>query len=72
MARRAYDGQMGEPETMPNRRDNLYEPVDDLHRTAGRFTERALDRAPGLSSERVGQLLTAAAVAVAIMPVALR
>lgn len=71
MARRAYDAQMGEPETMPNRRDNLYEPVDDLHRTAGRLTERTLDSTPGLSSERLGQLLTAAAVAVAIMPVAL-
>lgn len=48
MARRAYDAQMGEPETMPNRRNNLYEPVDGLHRTAGRFTERALDSTPGL------------------------
>jgi hypothetical protein len=71
MARRAYDDQMGEPETMPNRRDNLYEPVDGLHRTAGRLTERALDNAPCLSSERVGQLLTTVAVAVAIMPAAL-
>lgn len=60
-----------EPETMPNRRDNLYEPVDGLHRTAERFIKRALDSTPDLSSERVGQLLTAAAVAVAIMPVAL-
>jgi len=57
---------------MPNRRDNLYKPVDGLHRTARRFIERALDSTPGLSSERVGQLLTAAAVSVAIMLVALR
>jgi hypothetical protein len=46
MARRAYDAQMGEPETIPNRRDNLYEPVDGLHHTAGRFIERALDSVP--------------------------
>ena len=56
---------------MPNRRDNLHEPVDGLHLTAGRLIERALDSTPGLSSERVGQLLTAAAVAAAIMLVAL-
>lgn len=56
---------------MPNRRDNPHDPVDGLYRTAGRFTERALDRAPGLSPERVGQLLIAAAVTVAIMLTAL-
>lgn len=56
---------------MSNSRDNLYDPVDGLHRTAGRFTERALNRALGLSPERVTQLLMAAAVTVAIMLIAL-
>lgn len=53
MARRAYDGQMGDTAREPDQPDNLEHPVDGLHHTSGRFGDRAKDRALGLSENAV-------------------
>lgn len=54
MAKQAWDGQMNGPIEAESLPDNLYEPVDKLHRTAGRFGDRATSKALGLASETVG------------------
>ncbi|MDU9035229.1 SDR family oxidoreductase [Pseudomonas corrugata] len=65
-AKRAWDGQLTDEDEEPGRPDNLYKPVDGLARTCGRFSERSVDKAMGLSNETVGKLL---AVTVAIIAV---
>ena len=71
MAKGAYDGQMGDPENMSDRPDNLYQPVEGLHRSAGRFTAQARDKAFGLSSETAGLLLALSVAIVAILTILL-
>jgi len=62
LAKRAYEGQSTNDHEPP-RPDNLYQAVDALHRTAGRFENACLDKATCLSSESVGKLLALAAAA---------
>jgi len=71
MARQAWDGQMTDERTHPAQRDNLFEPVEGLHRTEGRFADQAQDHAPALSSETVGKLAVAGLAAVTVGAVAL-
>ncbi len=56
LARQAWDGQLipeREPEGRP---DNLFEPVEGLHATEGRFGDQAKPRALALSAASVGKL----------------
>ncbi|MFU8816643.1 MAG: SDR family oxidoreductase [Pseudomonadales bacterium] len=53
MARSAWSGQMDEADAPADRPDNLFEPVDGLHRTEGRFSDRSSDRALSLSAGTV-------------------
>ncbi|OPG81692.1 short-chain dehydrogenase, partial [Stutzerimonas stutzeri] len=56
LARQAWDGQLipeREPEGRP---DNLFEPVEGLHATEGRFGDKAKPRALALSAASVGKL----------------
>ncbi|GAB3379954.1 SDR family oxidoreductase [Azotobacter armeniacus] len=69
LARKAYQGQQTEEDADPTRADNLFQPVEGQHRTAGRFADHAWDKAQGFGSEMVGVML-AAAVAVLVLVVA--
>jgi len=61
LAKQAYSGQMtDEPET-PMRPDYLYEPVEHLHRTHGRFSENAKNKAISVDSYMVGVTVLALA-----------
>ncbi|SON55145.1 putative oxidoreductase SadH [Hartmannibacter diazotrophicus] len=43
LARNAYDGQMRKTPVSEDRRDNLFAPVTELHRTRGAFSDEAAD-----------------------------
>ena len=40
----------------PDRRDYLYQPVNDLHKIHGRFTDEAKTRAPSVTSGMPGKV----------------
>lgn len=67
LSRQAWDGQMTDAEDPAGRPDNLFEPVEGLHRVNGRFAEQARERATGLSSTHVRQLLAAGATGAALL-----
>ncbi|MBU3059092.1 SDR family oxidoreductase [Pseudomonas indica] len=67
MATQAYNGQFSQEDAEPGRPDNLFGPVDGLHRTAGRFGDQALDKALCLSSETVGKLIAVGIAGVALV-----
>lgn len=67
LARQAWDGQMTDEPDPAGRPDNLFEPVEGVHRTSGRFSDQARDHAPGLSSKSVGELAMAGAATVALL-----
>ena len=67
LARQAWDGQMTEAEDPADRPDNLFEPVEGLHRTNGRFGDQTRERALALSSKNTRQLLAAGAASVALL-----
>lgn len=67
LARQAWEGQMTAAEDPAGRPDNLFEPVEGLHRTNGRFSDQARDHALGLSSKNVRQLVAAGAASVALL-----
>ncbi|HDZ55428.1 MAG TPA: SDR family NAD(P)-dependent oxidoreductase [Pseudomonas xinjiangensis] len=67
MARQAWGGQLTDEDDDPEREDNLFEPVKSMHRTSGRFTDRARDKAVGMSSETARKLLITAVVVTAFM-----
>lgn len=71
LARKAYQGQQTAEDEDPAHADNLFEPVEGLHRTTGRFADQARGKALGLASETVGLLLTAAVALVALLVIAL-
>ena len=66
LARRAYSGQITREEDPAGRPDNLFAPVEGLHRTPGRFVRGVEGSALGLSARAVGALLLLAVV-VAVM-----
>jgi NAD(P)-dependent dehydrogenase (short-subunit alcohol dehydrogenase family) len=66
MAKQAYSGQMtDEPET-PDRADYLFQPVEGVHRTHGRFNPKASNKAVSVDSDIVS-LLAVAAVGAGLM-----
>ena len=67
LARQAWDGQMTTTEDPADRPDNLFEPVEGLHRTSGRFSDQARDRALGLSATSARQLVAAGAASIALL-----
>ncbi|CEG54423.1 MULTISPECIES: SDR family oxidoreductase [Pseudomonadaceae] len=67
MAKRAWEGQLTGEDEEPNRPDNLYGPVEGLARTSGRFSERAVDKAMGVSAETVGKIITVTGVTTAVI-----
>lgn len=67
LALQAWEGQMTAAEDPAGRPDNLFEPVEGLHRTNGRFSDQARDHALGLSSKNVRQLVAAGAASVALL-----
>ena len=69
LARKAYQGQLTGEDESPTRADNLFQPVEGLHRTAGRFADRARDQALGLGS-RTARAMLAAVMAVPVLIVA--
>lgn len=61
MAKQAYSGQMtNEPEN-PERADYLFEPVEGLHRTHGRFNQKASNKAVSVDSDIVSMVALVAA-----------
>lgn len=71
MAKQAWSGQLTDEPANPEQPDNLYEPVDGLHRVDGRFDDQIKDNAIALSSETVGKLAVAGLAAVTVGAVAL-
>lgn len=71
MAKQAWSGQMTDEPADPEQPDNLYDPVDGLHRVEGRFDDQIKDNAIALSSETVGKLAVAGLAAVTVGAVAL-
>ena len=71
MARQAWSGQLTEEPADREQPDNLFEPVDGLHRIDGRFTDRTQDHAVGLSSETVGKIAVAGLAAITVGAVSL-
>jgi len=70
MAKQAWSGQMTDEPTTTEQPDNLFQPVEGLHRLEGRFSDQAKDKALGLSSESVGKLATGALALVMVICVA--
>lgn len=61
LAKQAYSGQMTEEPETPLRPDYLYEPVENLHRTHGRFSGQAKNKAISVDSHMVGVTVLALA-----------
>ena len=70
MAKQAWSGQMTDSPAGDEQPDNLFHPVEGLHRLEGRFGAQAKDKALGLSSESVGKLATGALALVMVICVA--
>ncbi|MEZ3183704.1 SDR family oxidoreductase [Pseudomonas sp. LM13] len=66
LARRAWDGQLTAEPAPSERPDNLFEPVEGLHRTDGRFTEQAVPRAVSLSAATASGLAVGAGALLAL------
>lgn len=64
MVKKAWEGQMTDDLNAPDRRDYLDQPVNDLHKIHGRFTDEAKTRASSVTSGMPGKVaLGALAVA---------
>ena len=70
MAKQDWSGQMTDSPAGDEQPDNLFHPVEGLHRLEGRFGAQAKDKALGLSSESVGKLATGALALVMVICVA--
>ena len=66
LARQAWDGQLIPERAPEGRPDNLFEPVEGLHATEGRFSDQAQPRALALSSATVGKLALGAGTLLAL------
>ncbi|MGE4405023.1 SDR family oxidoreductase [Pseudomonas sp.] len=66
LARRAWDGQMSAEAEPDGRPDNLFQPVEGLHRVDGRFGERARQQALALDSSTPGRLALGAGALLAL------
>ena len=70
MAKQAWSGQMTDEPVSDEQPDNLFQPVEGLHRIEGRFGKQMKDKALGLSSETVGKLAAGGLAVTAVIVVA--
>lgn len=59
MVRKAWEGQMTDDLNAPERRDYLDQPLNDLHKIHGRFTDEAKNRATSVTSGMPGKVALA-------------
>ena len=71
MAKQAWSGQMTDEPASDEQPDNLFQPVEGLHRIEGRFGSQMKDKALGLSAETVGKLAAGGLAVIAVLVVAL-
>ncbi|MCQ4278624.1 SDR family oxidoreductase [Pseudomonas stutzeri] len=71
MAKQAWSGQMTDEPVSDDQPDNLFQPVDGLHRIDGRFGSQVKDKALGLSAETVGKLAAGGLAVIAVLVIAL-
>jgi len=71
MAKQAWSGQMTDEPASDEQPDNLFQPVDGLHRIDGRFGSQVKDKALGLSAETVGKLAAGGLAVIAVLVIAL-
>lgn len=71
MAKQAWSGQMTDSPAADEQPDNLFHPVEGLHRLEGRFGAQAKDKALGLSAETVGKLAAGGLVVIGVLVIAL-
>ena len=71
MAKQAWSGQMTDSPAGDEQPDNLFQPVDGLHRIDGRFGSQVKDKALGLSAETVGKLAAGGLAVIAVLVIAL-
>jgi short-subunit dehydrogenase len=71
MAKQAWSGQMTDEPVSDEQPDNLFQPVDGLHRIEGRFGSQVKDKALGLSAETVGKLAAGGLAVIAVLVIAL-
>ncbi|MAX92936.1 MAG: short-chain dehydrogenase [Pseudomonas sp.] len=71
MAKQAWSGQMTDEPASEEQPDNLFQPVDGLHRIDGRFGSQVKDKALGLSAETVGKLAAGGLAVIAVLVIAL-
>ena len=70
MAKQAWSGQMTDEPSSAEQPDNLFQPVEGLHRIDGRFGAQAKHKALGLSSETVGKLAAAGLAVTSVIVIA--
>jgi len=70
MAKQAWSGQMTDSPAGDEQPDNLFHPVEGLHRLEGRFGAQGKDKALGLSAETVGKLAASGLALVVVICVA--
>ena len=70
MAKQAWSGQMTDEPSSDEQPDNLFQPVEGLHRIDGRFGAQAKHKALGLSSETVGKLAAAGLAVTSVIVIA--
>lgn len=70
MAKQAWSGQMTDEPSSDEQPDNLFQPVEGLHRIDGRFGAQAKHKALGLSSETVGKLAAAGLAVASVIVIA--
>ncbi|PNG12562.1 SDR family oxidoreductase [Stutzerimonas stutzeri] len=70
MAKQAWSGQMTDEPSSDEQPDNLFQPVEGLHRIDGRFGVQAKHKALGLSSETVGKLAAAGLAVTSVIVIA--
>ncbi|BAP78249.1 short chain dehydrogenase [Pseudomonas sp. MT-1] len=70
MAKQAWSGQMTDEPASDEQPDNLFQPVEGLHRIEGRFGKQMKDKALGLSTETVGKLAAGGLAVTAVIVVA--
>lgn len=71
MAKPAWSGQLTDEPVSNGQPDNLFQPVEGLHRIEGRFGDRTQDKALGLSAATVGKLAAAGLALAAVLVIVL-
>ncbi|QGZ29812.1 SDR family oxidoreductase [Stutzerimonas stutzeri] len=71
MAKQAWSGQLTDEPVSNGQPDNLFQPVEGLHRIEGRFGDRTQNKALGLSAATVGKLAAAGLALAAVLVIVL-